>query len=416
MPNKHYEWGSDGSIPKIGEHSLAKHRIIEDYVGRYLKILTSNVRQPYLNLTIVDGFCGGGLYSYKNEEVYGSPLILLRTIRAVEAELSASRRNGFKINADFFFVDEILNHCKFLEDQIQKSEFKKELGQSVHIRNNQFENAAPEIINLIKKKGTAHRSLFFLDQYGWSDVSFITIKQILTVLNRPEVLLTFAVDALINFLNMKQVGSRAFLSIELERSDVKELLSRKDQSGWRYLIQNDLYRHIQKHTGVPFYTPFFIKSPESQRSYWLLHLSKHYRARDEMATLHWEKQNHFVHHGKPGFQALGFDPSKDFPDQFCLFDFDSMAHEQSKQETLIQIPRLVRNEEVSSNQGMTLEEIFSRHCNETPVTKKIMDESLSELRQQDEIEVASKDGKDKPRANTFLWDDRIRTAKQRKLF
>ena len=120
--------------------------------------------------------------------------------------------------------------------------------------------------------------------------------------------------------------------------------------------------------------------------------------------------------GKPGFQALGFDPSVDIEGQFCLFDFDSMAHEQSKQETLIQIPRLIRNEEVLSIQEMTLEEIFSRHCNETPVTKKIMVESLSELRQQGEIEIISQDGKVKPKAKTFSWDDRIRTPRQRKLF
>jgi len=82
----------------------------------------------------VDGFCGGGLYSYKNEEVYGSPLILLRTIRAVEAELSASRRNGFKINVDFFFIDKISNHCKFLEDQIKKGEYKRELEKSIHMQ------------------------------------------------------------------------------------------------------------------------------------------------------------------------------------------------------------------------------------------------------------------------------------------
>ena len=63
-----------------------------------------------------------------------------------------------------------------------------------------------KIIKFIKQKGTAHRSLFLLDQYGWSDVSFKTIRKIFSELANPEILLTFAVDALINFFNTDQIG------------------------------------------------------------------------------------------------------------------------------------------------------------------------------------------------------------------
>ena len=150
MPTQHYEWGQDGSIPEIGEHSLAKHRIIQEYVSRYIKILSANPRQTYLNLTIVDGFCGGGLYSYKNEIVQGSPLILLRAVKATEAEISILRRNDFKINADFFFIDEAPHHCQLLRREIEQSEFKSELDRTINIYPKQFEEVAPRIINFIK--------------------------------------------------------------------------------------------------------------------------------------------------------------------------------------------------------------------------------------------------------------------------
>lgn len=416
MPKKHYDWGQDGSIPEIGEHSLAKHRIIDEYVSRYIKILSANPRQPYLNLTIVDGFCGGGLYTYGTETVPGSPLILLRAVKAAEAELSILRRNDFKINADFFFIDENPYHCQFLRREIWKSEFKDELDKTIRIIPNQFEAVVPEINKFIKKKGTAHRSLFFLDQYGWSNISLKTISNIITELSYPEVLLTFAVDSLINYLNEGQAGSPGLLSLELNRSDVQELLTYKNQAGWRFLIQNDLYRHIQNYTAAKHYTPFFIKSPKSGRSYWLLHLSKHVRARDEMATLHWDKQNHFIHHGKSGFQALGFDPSQDIAEQYKLFDFNEINRDHSRDATLLQIPKIIRDDESWNSQGVTLEDIFSKLSNDSPVTKIIAGEAIVQLRQSKGIEITTKDGNPKPRANILSWDDRIILPRQRKLW
>ena len=86
------------------------------------------------------------------------------------------------------------------------------------------------------KKGTAHRSLFFLDQYGWSDVRLATIRRILSELRKPEILLTFAVDALINFLSEKTEETEALLAIELHREDVRDLMQMRSGDGWRYLI------------------------------------------------------------------------------------------------------------------------------------------------------------------------------------
>ena len=175
--------------------------------------------------------------------------------------------------------------------------------------------------------------------------------------------------------------------MQLNRSDVREFLRNKDQDGWRFLIQNELYCHIQKFTSADHYTPFFIKSPKSGRSYWLLHLSKHVRARDEMATLHWEKNNHFVHHGGSGFHALGFDPSMDIGEQFSLFNFNEIDRGNSVDATLGQIPKIIRDDESWNNQGVTLEEIFSKLSNNSPVTKNIASEALVMLRQEGEIEI-----------------------------
>jgi hypothetical protein len=60
MAVKHYDWKLGLPPPKIGAHSVAKHDVFASYIERYIDILSSNPRRRELNLTIVDGFCGGG--------------------------------------------------------------------------------------------------------------------------------------------------------------------------------------------------------------------------------------------------------------------------------------------------------------------------------------------------------------------
>lgn len=97
----------------------------------------------------------------------------------------------------------------------------------------------------------------------------------------------------------------------------------------------------QARTGATFYTPFFIHSTDSHRSYWLLHLSNHRQARDEMGKLHWRLNNHFQHHGGAGFHALGFDPSKDLRQGLLTFMFDDDAMKRSEAAVLEQLPRMI---------------------------------------------------------------------------
>jgi hypothetical protein len=74
MPKKEYGWAG-GNVPIIGEHSLAKHRILREYVQRYIEILTQNPRIDRLRLTLVDAFAGGGIYQRSGHDAphLGSP-------------------------------------------------------------------------------------------------------------------------------------------------------------------------------------------------------------------------------------------------------------------------------------------------------------------------------------------------------
>lgn len=413
--SRHYEWKLGELLPVLGEHSVAKHDIFEQYVGIYIERLTRTFSQTMLNLTIVDGFSGGGLYQLGSAEVDGSPLRLLAAVEAADAALKVARAKGFAVRADFFFIDENPQHVAFLNDLLVKRGYGSRLGRDIFVRCALFEEACPDILSHIQKKGTAHRSLFFLDQYGWSDVRLATIRTILRTLKNPEILLTFAVDALIDFLSEKTTETQALLNVELAREDVRELMALKNGEGWRYLIQNGLYRHVQARTGSRFYTPFFIHSMEAHRSYWLLHLSNHRQARDEMGKLHWRLNNRFQHHGGAGFHALGFDPSCDLRQGLLTFMFDDDAMTRSEAAILDQLPRMIHTFN-RNGEGLAVETLFAGNCNDTPVTSDILGRQLVLLRDERELLIMGEDGSLKPRAKTIGWGDRLVLPRERSMF
>jgi three-Cys-motif partner protein len=128
-----YEWRLGEEPPVLGEHSLAKHDIFEQYLGIYIDRLTRTPSQTILNLTIVDGFSGGGLYRFRSEEVEGSPVRLLRAVETADRNLDAGRAKGFSIRADFFFVDENAEHVDYLRDLLARRGYGPRLGQDIFL-------------------------------------------------------------------------------------------------------------------------------------------------------------------------------------------------------------------------------------------------------------------------------------------
>ncbi|MBI0533059.1 three-Cys-motif partner protein TcmP [Sphingomonas sp. TX0522] len=418
---KPYDWKIGGKPPQLGDHSAAKHEVFERYVEIYIDKLTSMPSREHLHLTIVDGFCGGGTYSHRGAIVDGSPFRLLSAVTQAEASLAAARTKGFRISCDFFFVDVNRHHIEHLRSLLELRGYRDRIGRDIHLRTMSFDEAYPEIRDRIRAgRKTSHRSLFFLDQYGWSDVSLGTIRTILTDLANPEILLTFAVDFLIDYLSDHPSMMKALMDLDFAREDVRDLIDlRTDQGdapGWRYLIQNRIYRHVVRLTQAKFYTPFFIHSRESHRSYWLLHLARHRQARDEMGKLHWAIKNSFQHHGGPGFHSLGFDPDKDLRDMPTLFEFDDVARTHSEEVVIGQLAAMIHDANRTSLSPPTVEELFTAHCNDTPVTTDILQKVLIKLRDEREIELIGDGGKLKPRAVTVDWDDRLALPAERSLF
>jgi three-Cys-motif partner protein len=416
MAGDKYDWQIGGNPPLLDDHSLAKHDVLRRYVAKYVEVLTANPFMDGFRLTLVDGFAGGGLYQHGGIVVPGSPLILLDEIAASEARANINRTKAIKIDSNFVFVEKKRPAYEYLNQALHNSAHKNLLGDRVNVVHGNFETVLPNILDRIRSRGTAHRAIFFLDQYGYTDFSLQTVRKIIEELANPEVILTFNVDYLIDYLSSNDSFVKAASRVGLSRADVLHMLGLKEQREARWLIQNFLYQHLIAQTGAPYYTPFFVVSTESHRAYWLVHISKHPKARDEMAVLHWELQNHFIHHGRAGLRMLGFDPDKPAGQVPMDFLFDDDAGARSMAALIDELPREIFRTRSLSEAAPTLKSLFTGICNETPATTHLVSSTLLQLRGMKEIEILGKDGKVKPRAQKVEWDDVILPARQRDMF
>ena len=172
MPKNGYEWEIGGPPPVIEAHSLAKHEVIREYLSNYIQILCKRPVIEQLNLTLVDGFSGGGIYThYKSGEIIqGSPLILLNTIKEAEIHVNILRkekgiRNRLKINAKYFFVDKSEKNSLHLKAVLNESEFKPLLGSSVYVINDPFHQQLEKIIAATKNMSRKQRCIFLQQSY-----------------------------------------------------------------------------------------------------------------------------------------------------------------------------------------------------------------------------------------------------------
>jgi three-Cys-motif partner protein len=272
-----YNWRIGGPLPRIARHSLAKHRVLLGYLGRYVDHLTRTPAQETLRLTLVDGFAGGGLYADDEDTQYpGSPLLMLQAMEEAQCRCARARTKEFFLDCEYHFVEARRSNFQHLRHVLNERGYGRQIGQNILLHHGQFEERAEQLISRILERGRAGRAIFVLDQYGYTDVPFGLIRQILTCLPHAEIILTFATDWLIDYLADTEEVRNTLAGLELPHR-LEELLELRSLMNGRQQIQFILHQHLVQVTGARFYTPFFIRSEEAHRDYWLVHLSNHHR-------------------------------------------------------------------------------------------------------------------------------------------
>ena len=422
MTRSPYLWEPGGRYPIIQQHSIAKHNILRAYLSAYIQTLISNPNRDEFRLVLVDGFAGGGIYHHADTKqvVLGSPFIMLDAAKEAESIINANRRKHVKLDIDYFFIEKDPAAAQCLRKVIADSEYGARVDRDIYLLNSDFESNADCLIERVQvKMPRSPRAIFLLDQYGYSDVPTDRIAKIIQSLPGSEIILTFAVDALLNYFSEHSKITKGILQEvgipDVLRDRTFEDIKKKEKD-WRLFVQACLYQELVKKCHAQYYTLFFLRSSQGHGDYWLIHFSQKARARDVMTRIHWQLNNQFAHYGGAGldmFHALGYVSEKDDrpTGQISLFQFDDVAKRISTEKLVDQIARIIYGDP----QGMVFAELFATTCNLSPASADIYKDAIGILRNHREVEVISAStGK---RTGARVQDaDRLRVPDQRNLF
>jgi three-Cys-motif partner protein len=419
LPKKEYGW-DDGNVPIIGEHSLAKHRILRAYVQKYIEILTKNPRIDRFKLTLVDGFAGGGIYEVpgRTEPHLGSPAILIEAAAAARETINQDRRKPIHLALNYIFVDKSAENLRALDDTLRKYVYPSHPGVSPTILTGTFETGLEAIIKAIKAGRAAQRAIFLLDQYGYTAVPLNSLQRIFSELPRAEVFLTLAVGWIASYLRnaaeAREVVRRALrVRAEATEQEIEEnLLNRDDANAKLRVVQKLLHDAFVHHSGARYATPFFILSRGSHRPYWFLHLANSDKANDVVKELHWDIQNHFSHYGDAGLTMLGFDPFREVESVQLSFGFDPTARERTEESLLRQLPARVS---AGHAQGIPFEGLFGALTNETPATRNMLRGAVTKLCNEGLLQKEGAEGERRRSSTTVRDSDLISIPRQGRL-
>src|SRR5262249_47557683 len=146
-------------------HTLAKHRILRQYLNAWLPILSAQLKKirRHGRLLYVDGFAGPGVYE-GNEE--GSPVI------AYKAVLESKIHVGVPI--ELLFVEEREDRCERLKVELKKAASQLPPNEKVTIDGPHSGRCAEELEKVLRRHAQTKKplgpALFFLDQFGYSDI------------------------------------------------------------------------------------------------------------------------------------------------------------------------------------------------------------------------------------------------------
>lgn len=389
-----YQWSLDGPLPVLEDHSRAKHEVLRAYVINYLRILAQNPRSEGIKVTLVDGFAGGGLYQTQaGDPIGGSPIVLLDALQEARALVAQDRlqrgvRTRYVIDAQLHFVETKRANHAFLERVLADHPLAHTPNTTVTTHQGTFEASFPAIMaDIRQRQRRGGRSVFVLDQYGWSQVDLRQVRAIFDALPSAEVFLTWMVDNLINFLSEQTAGK---LDQALERTgfgahiSTDRLLALRESDTdaglltWRRVIQSLLADEIRVEAGAAFRTPFYIVPRDSRRGYWLLHLAQHLRANEEMKRIHWQNNN--LHHpGGAGLNMLGYVGSNGQ----LAFDnrFDDHASTTTVQALCEDVPRWLGEQRGPVRFG----DLVALTANETPAQRAQLQQAVFELAQRREL-------------------------------
>lgn len=393
-------WKS-GKFPELENHSEKKLELLRDYLVLYLEIVTKGTagkEQQYV--TLVDGFAGGGIYS---GEKLGSPITILKAVEEAEAKINMGREKTTRIIPICYFIEKNPDSFACLDAALRAHGYGDKIGKTIHLHRGQFEKVVPSIIadtNERHKRG-GNRTIFFLDQCGWSKISATTIREISQKLHqRPEFIINFSISWLTDFLSHKTTESMTTSLQNLGLTgfvDIPEMMKLRLELGghWEHAVEAHIGQGFHKATGISHFSPFYIEPEGNHRGYWLLHLAGSARARSAMTQIHWSKANRSKHYGAIGYDMLSYKPDLEQTQFITGMSFDEESQKKCAAALAVDLPRLLKD---SHKQGITFKDFLDRISNKIMATSPMVQEVIWQICQTKEFEIRCPSGKTKTTA------------------
>lgn len=406
MVESRYSWENG---VELEDHTRRKHKILREYLARYLTVRCSLPQQTKFRLAIIDAFAGGGRYKCGSP---GSPLIFIEELRAATEGFNLKRKTEgmAPLDIECFLV---LNDAEPGTIDILKSNMAPLLAAAsaevpkLHIQSvyydKPFEIIYPEIKSLLEQ-GRYQNTLFNLDQYGYSDVNIATLANIMASFASTECFYTFGISSLLSFLSRTDptLLSRQLEFLGLTPTDLTPLQGLVSKTEWLGAAERLVFEVFGN--CARYVSPFSINNPDGWR-YWLIHLANSYRARQEFNNVLHKNHSMQAHFGRSGLHMLTFDPSHDG----TLYLFDVSGREAAKRQLLEDIPRLITD----FGDAVSVEQFYANIYSMTPAHT---DDIHTAIIENPDLEVITETGGERRKANTIRAEDTLRMKRQMTFF
>lgn len=407
MVEKQYSWQTGATLE---EHSKRKHKVVGEYVARYLAVRCQLPQQSRFRLAIVDGFAGGGRYK---DGSFGSPLIFVEELRkaaeSFNARRLAERMSPIDIECLLVLNDFVSEAVELLKENLvpQLADISQNVPR-LHLRveylSSKFEVVYPRIKELIEVGGYQN-VLFNLDQCGTSRVDIKTIVDIIGSFASAEIFYTFGIETLITFLNKSDPGALAkklepFGVTGSQLAELSQSMSKQSWLGAAEKIVFDAFRGCARYV-----SPFSIHNPDGWR-YWLIHFANSVRARQEYNDILHQNSSSQAHFGRSGLHMLSYDPGEA---DSMLYLFDEAGRARARAQLHDDIPRLITN----CGDAIGVGEFYAGIYNATPAHMLDINSAIIE---NPDVEVITEDGGERRKPSTIKIGDTLRMRHQRSFF
>ncbi len=332
----------------IEPHTLAKHEILQRYLGAWFAILGSkNQRIMYL-----DGFCGPGRYA---EGELGSPLIALHTAMSHKDRLKQSK-------LFFFFIDEREDRIAHLEYEISQLEIPPNF--KIIIQTGEFQTILAKVFDVIEDKSQKLIPTFaFIDPFGFSGVPFDLVQRLLSM-PMAEVFITIMLRDANRFAEHPDPSTQQYVVDLFGTSEVLKLIN---ASGNRLLALRQLYQ-TQLLQYARFVRFFEMCDQRDQMIYYLYFAGNHPLGHKKMKEAFWRVDT------SSGFK---FSDATN-PNQLILFDLDPTDD----------LAKILHNQ--FCGQKILSENVINYVEDETPYISKYARSALKNLEQNERITIDAK--------------------------